>query len=121
MRLRHYSLHTERSYWDWIRRYVKFHAMKSRADLCPGQRKGGSVLKRPGSQWPRGGVHGRGVRLEWRLDKTQNFLAQRLALTGLGAVSEENTPGDLLHLSDCVVESALVGNGLSQGVELGLR
>lgn len=33
MRLKHYSIRTERSYCDWIRRYVKFHGMKSRADL----------------------------------------------------------------------------------------
>ena len=33
MRLKHYSLHTERSYCDWIRRYVKFHGMRSRVDL----------------------------------------------------------------------------------------
>jgi hypothetical protein len=36
MRLRHYSIRTERCYCDWIRRYVKFHLMKSRADLWPG-------------------------------------------------------------------------------------
>jgi len=35
MRLRHYSIHTERSCWDWIRRYVKLHRMKSRAELFP--------------------------------------------------------------------------------------
>jgi hypothetical protein len=33
MRLRHYSIRTERSYCDWIRRYVKFHGMAARADL----------------------------------------------------------------------------------------
>jgi hypothetical protein len=32
MRLRHYSIHTERSYWDWIRRYVKFHRMRQREE-----------------------------------------------------------------------------------------
>ena len=25
MRLKHYSIRTERSYCDWIRRYVQFH------------------------------------------------------------------------------------------------
>ena len=54
-------------------------------------------------------------------DKAQNFLTQRFALTGLGTVNEENTPGDLLHLADGLVEFALVGNGLRQGVELRLR
>lgn len=33
MRLKHYSIRTERCYCDWIRRYVKFHGMHSRADL----------------------------------------------------------------------------------------
>jgi hypothetical protein len=31
-----------------------------------------------------------GVSQEWRLDKTQNFLTQRLALAMSGAVNEEN-------------------------------
>jgi hypothetical protein len=39
MRLKHYSLHTERSYTDWIRRYIKFHQMKCREDLSDGERK----------------------------------------------------------------------------------
>jgi len=30
MRLKHYSIRTERCYSDWIRRYVKFHQMKLR-------------------------------------------------------------------------------------------
>jgi hypothetical protein len=33
MRLKHYSLSTERSYSDWIRRYILFHRMKSREEL----------------------------------------------------------------------------------------
>lgn len=36
MRLKHYSLSTERSYCDWIRRYVRFHQMKSRGELTTG-------------------------------------------------------------------------------------
>ena len=39
MRVRRYSIHTERSYVDWIRRYVKFHNMKSRDDLQGGEAK----------------------------------------------------------------------------------
>src|SRR5205809_4597421 len=39
MRLHHYSLHTERSYVDWIKRYVHFHQMKNREDLADGERK----------------------------------------------------------------------------------
>ena len=33
MRLKHYSIHTERSYCGWIKRFIKFHQMKSRDDL----------------------------------------------------------------------------------------
>jgi hypothetical protein len=39
MRVRHYALRTERTYCDWIRRYVKFHGMKGREDLAEGTRK----------------------------------------------------------------------------------
>lgn len=39
MRLLHYSIHTERSYSDWIRRYVRFHGMRSREDLAGGEAK----------------------------------------------------------------------------------
>jgi hypothetical protein len=37
MRVRRYALRTERAYCDWIRRYVKFHRMKGRADLAGGK------------------------------------------------------------------------------------
>ncbi|CAN2043725.1 Integrase/recombinase [Candidatus Magnetomoraceae bacterium gMMP-13] len=39
MRLKHYSIHTERAYCDWIKRYVRFHKMKSRDDLSEGEKK----------------------------------------------------------------------------------
>lgn len=39
MRLKHYSLRTERAYADWIRRFVKFHAMRQREDMQPGRQK----------------------------------------------------------------------------------
>jgi integron integrase len=39
LRLNHYSLHTERSYLDWIKRYVQFHGMRSREDLAGGEAK----------------------------------------------------------------------------------
>ena len=39
MRLKHYSLRTERSYGDWVRRFVKFHGMKSRTEMLPGKEK----------------------------------------------------------------------------------
>ena len=38
MRLQHYSIHTERSYVDWIRRFIHFHQMRSRADFAGGAR-----------------------------------------------------------------------------------
>ncbi len=39
LRLRHYSIHTERSYVAWIVRFVRFHGMRSRADLFPAEPK----------------------------------------------------------------------------------
>ena len=39
MRRRHYSMHTERAYRDWVRRYVRFHNMLSRDDLRHGEEK----------------------------------------------------------------------------------
>ena len=39
MRRRHYSIHTERSYCDWVKRYILFHKMKSREDLAGGEKK----------------------------------------------------------------------------------
>jgi len=39
LRLKHYSIRTERCYCDWIRRYIRFHKMRSREDLAPGKAK----------------------------------------------------------------------------------
>jgi integron integrase len=39
LRVHHYARRTERTYCDWVRRYVKFHGMKSRDDLGEGARK----------------------------------------------------------------------------------
>src|ERR1019366_2614357 len=39
LRLHHYSIHTERSYIDWIKRYVHFHQMRCREDLADGEKK----------------------------------------------------------------------------------
>ena len=36
MRLKHYSLRTERCYCDWIKRYIHFHHLKSRDELLNG-------------------------------------------------------------------------------------
>ena len=47
MRLNHYSIYTERSYCDWIKRYVRFHGMSSRNDLKDGEKNNESVVKSP--------------------------------------------------------------------------
>ncbi len=39
MRVKHYSIHTERTYCDWVKRYIAFHNMTSRADLEKGEKK----------------------------------------------------------------------------------
>jgi integron integrase len=39
MRLKHYSIRTERSYCDWVRRYVKFHEMRNREEMFPAEPK----------------------------------------------------------------------------------
>jgi hypothetical protein len=39
VRLRHYSIWTEQSYCDWIRRYVRCHRMRLRDELTPGEAK----------------------------------------------------------------------------------
>ena len=39
LRLHHYSIHTERAYLDWIKRYIAFHRMKSRDDLAESEQK----------------------------------------------------------------------------------
>ena len=36
MRLHHYSIHTERTYCDWIKRYIRYHNMTGRQDLIDG-------------------------------------------------------------------------------------
>jgi integron integrase len=44
LRLHHYSIHTERSYVEWIVRFVRFHQMRSRDDLLPAEQKIESFL-----------------------------------------------------------------------------
>jgi integron integrase len=39
LRLHHYSIHTERSYADWVVRFVQFHHMRCREDLLPPEPK----------------------------------------------------------------------------------
>lgn len=48
MCLHHYSIHTERSYCDWIRRFALYHHMQSRDDMINGKKS------KPFSHtWPR--------------------------------------------------------------------
>lgn len=44
LRAGHYSRNTEKAYCDWIKRYILFHKMKSRADLACGEEKIGRFL-----------------------------------------------------------------------------
>ena len=37
--LHHYSMHTERSSVEWIRRFARFHGLRSRAALFPAEPK----------------------------------------------------------------------------------
>ena len=39
LRRRHYSIRTERSCCGWVRRFVHFHGMQSKAELSNGERK----------------------------------------------------------------------------------
>lgn len=40
MRLKHYSIHTERAYCDWIKRFILFHGMMNREELlADGEKK----------------------------------------------------------------------------------
>lgn len=39
MRLHHYSIHTERTYCDWIKRYIMYHRMTNRQDLIDDEAK----------------------------------------------------------------------------------
>ncbi len=33
-RLKHYSLRTERTYWDWIERFIRFHGKRHSRDMA---------------------------------------------------------------------------------------
>src|SRR3954454_14263608 len=39
LRLKHYAIRTETCYCDWIRRYIRFHNMRSRDELNGGEAK----------------------------------------------------------------------------------
>ena len=47
LRFHYYSIHTGRTYVNWIKRYIAFHRMKSRDDLAEGEGKIGASLTRP--------------------------------------------------------------------------
>jgi hypothetical protein len=55
LRLRHYSIRTERCYCDWIRRYIKFHHMRSRSELEGGEGKIEAFLSELAIQGRKGG------------------------------------------------------------------
>ena len=44
MRRRHYSIHTERAYRDWVNRHDRLHNMRSRDGLRHGEEKRGAFL-----------------------------------------------------------------------------
>jgi len=44
MRRRHYSIRTEQAYCAWVKRDVLFHKMRTREDLCHGEKKIESFL-----------------------------------------------------------------------------
>src|SRR5437867_379286 len=48
MRLKHYSIRTERCYCDWIKRYIHFHRMQAREDLNGGEAK----IELHSATWP---------------------------------------------------------------------
>ncbi len=39
MRLKHYSIRTEHSYCDWVKRYVHYHQMHGREEMFPAEPK----------------------------------------------------------------------------------
>src|SRR5664279_520714 len=39
LRIKHYAIRTDQACCDWIKRYVRFHKMRSREDLFPGAEK----------------------------------------------------------------------------------
>jgi hypothetical protein len=42
LRVKHYAIRTEQAYCDWIRRYVRFHGMRSRGRTVPERKPGTS-------------------------------------------------------------------------------
>jgi len=47
MRLHHYSIHTERAYSDWIRRFIRFQNMTRREDLSGEEEKKNRIISYP--------------------------------------------------------------------------
>jgi hypothetical protein len=45
MRIKHYSLRTERTYWDWIKRFIFFHQKRHPWEMAAGEV--GAVLSGP--------------------------------------------------------------------------
>jgi hypothetical protein len=73
LRVQHYAFATEKAYCEWVRRFVKFHGMKSRADLTEGPRKVEEFLTHLAvvGQHPRSKVQGRRSKVEGPRSKVQ--------------------------------------------------
>ena len=50
MRLKHYSIGTEQTYSDWVRRFVQFHQMQGQEERLPAR----GLSERVGGQGPGG-------------------------------------------------------------------
>ncbi len=48
MRLKHYSIRTERTYCNWVRRFVRFHRMRTREEMLPAEPKIEAFLSEAG-------------------------------------------------------------------------
>ncbi len=60
MRLKHYSIRTERTYGDWVRRFVRFHRMRTREGLLPAEPKIEAFLSEVAVKGGGGGFIGNG-------------------------------------------------------------
>ena len=76
MRVHHYSIHTERSYLDWIKRYIHFHHMRSREDLAGAEAKIEAFL----TSLFVNGTRGEGRTLNLRLRRPTLYPIELLAL-----------------------------------------
>ena len=90
LRLHHYSIHTERSYLDWIKRYIHFHHMRSREDLAGAEAKIEAFL----TSLFVDGTRGEGRTLNLRVRRPTLYPIELLAQTG-------KKVGQQLHGGNC--------------------